>query len=47
MINDFLSLLGEVENTYSGMIIYMGCMIMLIFIATSFLQFLASLFVKQ
>lgn len=44
MIELFSSLLGTFENTYTGLIVGMGCMLVVIYVCTSFLTFIASLF---
>lgn len=44
MYDLFLSLIGTVPNTYGGLIIYFGVVLIFCFTITSLLQLIASLF---
>lgn len=44
MIDSFYSLLGSFDNTYFNMVVYFGCLVVILWLVTSFLQMLVSLF---
>ena len=47
MINAFQSLMGQIDNTYQGMIVFFFGSLIVCYTAFSFLQFIASLFKKD
>lgn len=47
MISYFSNLIGSFDNTWSDLILFFFCSLIVVFTVTSFLQFLASLFKKD
>lgn len=47
MISAFQSLMGSIDNTYQGMIVFFFGSLIVCYTAFSFLQFIASLFKKD